>query len=435
MDNTAQQLNDQPIKILVAEDDFAITLALKTIIKNNFNCELTITHNGEEAWIEIQKQPFDLILSDWNMPLKTGCELLHDVRTNDSTKLTPFIMLTARADKHSVIDAVKSGVTDYIHKPFDRAALIEKISSTLDKCASSSVAEQSEPPKKRSIVDEIVTRLKNDSFDLPVLSNIAETVTTMVTEQDSSVTEVAEIVKNDPIVTARILALANSPMFRGTKACTTLEDAITRVGLQETTNYLWFFSNAGLFESDNEVFSGILSKLREHSMAVAECARLIAKHKKLPKPDEYFYMGLMHDIGAVLVLEILKEVTKDDPHCDAHMINEAVFALHNQFGMVLLKRWKMATVLQEIAQYHDDISQVSQPSTELLVIHFANQFVHQLGYQPEHCVPEDKESTDIESATQLQLDQDFLAETQERITNYINEIDKMLQPPERVSLF
>jgi two-component system chemotaxis response regulator CheY len=119
-------------KFLIAEDDYAITLALQTILKNNFNCELTVIHNGEEALSELQKHKFDLILSDWNMPLVTGYELLQQVRNSEVACNTPFFLLTARADKSSVIHAAKAGVSGYIHKPFDRIDLINKVTEALD---------------------------------------------------------------------------------------------------------------------------------------------------------------------------------------------------------------------------------------------------------------------------------------------------------------
>lgn len=120
-----------PKKILIAEDDYAISLAIKTIASASCECELTIAKDGETAWQAVQTQKFDLIISDWNMPLMTGEELLKNVRENNQFANIPFLMLTARSDKDSVIDAINAGVTEYMHKPFDRQALIAKITKLL----------------------------------------------------------------------------------------------------------------------------------------------------------------------------------------------------------------------------------------------------------------------------------------------------------------
>lgn len=118
-------------RVLIAEDDYAISLAIKTIVASSCDCELTIVKDGQSAWQAAQTQELDLIISDWNMPLMTGEELLKNIRSNEKTIDTPFLMLTARSDKDSVLDAIDAGVTEYMHKPFDRQALISKISALL----------------------------------------------------------------------------------------------------------------------------------------------------------------------------------------------------------------------------------------------------------------------------------------------------------------
>lgn len=118
-------------KILIAEDDYAISLAIKTIVSSSCDCELILAKDGGAAWQAIQTQQVDLIISDWNMPLMTGEELLKNVRKNEQTRNTPFLMLTARSDKDSVLDAINAGVTEYMHKPFDRQKLIAKVNAIL----------------------------------------------------------------------------------------------------------------------------------------------------------------------------------------------------------------------------------------------------------------------------------------------------------------
>jgi len=124
---------DKKANILIVEDEYAISLAIKTILQNNINCQLTLCYNGQEAIDSLKNGAYDLVLSDWNMPVKTGQELLEYIRRNEkeTVKSLPFVMLTARADRDSVIDAAKLGVTDFIHKPFNREQLITKIKQAL----------------------------------------------------------------------------------------------------------------------------------------------------------------------------------------------------------------------------------------------------------------------------------------------------------------
>jgi HD-like signal output (HDOD) protein len=159
-----------------------------------------------------------------------------------------------------------------------------------------------------------------------------------------------------------------------------LEDAITRIRIKDTINYIWFFCNKGVFESKNKNFAGILLRLRDHSLATAECARLFAKHLEQKNTNDFFYMGLMHDIGTVLVLEILKEISTHIPVTDLDEINKVLQTLHHQFGTALVKRGNMSEALQTITQYHNDFSAATEVTTELLVIHFANLYARNIGF-------------------------------------------------------
>lgn len=122
------------INVIIVEDEDAIALAIKTIVQKYFDCRLLErARNGEEGWDKLMKDDYDLIIADWNMPKKTGDELLLQVRADEKTKDIPFLMLTARSDKDSIITAVQAGTSEYIVKPFQTGMLVNKIEKLLRK--------------------------------------------------------------------------------------------------------------------------------------------------------------------------------------------------------------------------------------------------------------------------------------------------------------
>lgn len=384
-------------KILIAEDDHAIALALKTIIASSCDCELVIARNGGEAWGALQGQPFDLIISDWNMPLKTGAELLDDVRQDPELKNTPFLMLTARSDKDSVLDAIDAGVTAYMHKPFDRSALIAKTNELLaisphpattnnsfGDPVDDSIIDDIEPPesnksKPRQIIQKISSQLKRNDFKFPALSNLASDVKRLGEESDASFSDVARHIEQDPVITAQIIAMANTAMYRGVRPIVSLEDAIARLGIKETVNFLWVFSNTSLYESDQLHFRHILQRLRIHASATAICARLIGTHLKVQNIEQLFFMGLLHDIGKILVVQILEEVAEQEAIEEEDALN-IIAQLHEEFGSLLLTRWQLPKELQYIAQYHDSLDNAPDVNQNLLIIHLANRLTRRIGH-------------------------------------------------------
>lgn len=82
--------------------------------------------NGAEAIKKFKAGAFDLVLTDWDMPGKSGLDVVNSIRRLNAE--VPIIMVTDRAEKSRVIRAIEAGVTDYLVKPFTADTLREKLS-------------------------------------------------------------------------------------------------------------------------------------------------------------------------------------------------------------------------------------------------------------------------------------------------------------------
>jgi two-component system chemotaxis response regulator CheY len=83
--------------------------------------------NGQMALDELKKKKADFVVSDWNMPVMTGIDLLKAIRADENLKSTPVLMVTAEAKQENIVEAVQAGVSNYIVKPFNAATLQEKL--------------------------------------------------------------------------------------------------------------------------------------------------------------------------------------------------------------------------------------------------------------------------------------------------------------------
>lgn len=116
------------INILIVDDFPTMRKIVKTVLKQLGYTRITEAEDGAEG-LEILKTnaSIQFVVSDWNMPNMTGIELLKEVRKNPKLKHLPFLMVTAEADKENIVEAVKSGVSNYIVKPFNAQTMKEKI--------------------------------------------------------------------------------------------------------------------------------------------------------------------------------------------------------------------------------------------------------------------------------------------------------------------
>jgi len=118
---------DTSIKVLVVDDFATMRRIIKNLLKQLGFTTMDEAEDGMKALQKLKSEHFDLVISDWNMPNMTGIELLQAVRADDGLKKTPFLMVTAEADKENVLLAIKMGVNNYIVKPFTADVLQEKL--------------------------------------------------------------------------------------------------------------------------------------------------------------------------------------------------------------------------------------------------------------------------------------------------------------------
>jgi two-component system chemotaxis response regulator CheY len=117
------------MKILVVDDFATMRKIIKNVLKQISLENVVEAENGKHALSVLKKEEIDLIISDWVMPEMTGIDFLKACKEDELIKKIPFIMVTAEAQKDCIMEAIKSGVDNYIVKPFTP----DKLKAAIDK--------------------------------------------------------------------------------------------------------------------------------------------------------------------------------------------------------------------------------------------------------------------------------------------------------------
>ncbi len=114
-------------KVLVADDSSTMRkIILRSLRAIGIPDEETVeASDGAEAVDLFGQGHFDLVLTDWNMPAKSGLEVTQEIRKQNAT--VPIIMITTESEKSRVVEAIQAGVSDYLVKPFDAETLRAKV--------------------------------------------------------------------------------------------------------------------------------------------------------------------------------------------------------------------------------------------------------------------------------------------------------------------
>ena len=124
---------DKNMKFLVVDDFSTMRRIVRNLLKElGFN-NVDEAEDGVAALARLNAGDIQFIVSDWNMPNMTGLELLRVVRSDDTLKALPLLMITAEAKKENIIEAAQAGASGYIVKPFTAATLEEKLNKIFEK--------------------------------------------------------------------------------------------------------------------------------------------------------------------------------------------------------------------------------------------------------------------------------------------------------------
>ncbi|GAH74409.1 unnamed protein product, partial [marine sediment metagenome] len=152
--------------------------------------------------------------------------------------------------------------------------------------------------------ERVVNKILSKEFELPLLPHVALKVIRLTNDATSSMQDLAKVIMTDQMMTSKIIRIANSPVYAGTMEITNIKQALVRVGQGEVRNLMLAVSlGSKVFKSG--MYSKLAKMLWEHAVGVAFAARVIAHGLHLDR-EQAFLCGLMHDLGKMVMLDILE---------------------------------------------------------------------------------------------------------------------------------
>jgi HD-like signal output (HDOD) protein len=196
-------------------------------------------------------------------------------------------------------------------------------------------------PSGEELIDELRQRLASPSYQPPLLPAAALRLLDLTRKADVPFRAIREVLETEPMMTAAVLRLAQSPLYQRQEPIRTLEQAMSRLGTRTLADlFLQVSTTAKVFRAPG--FDATMHALRRHSIATAHVARLLCRY--VPGFDEYAFMcGLLHDVGAAAGILALVDARKGKPRsatADA-MVMRAVFEVHESCAEVLAKAWNL----------------------------------------------------------------------------------------------
>ncbi|MGB1879566.1 MAG: chemotaxis response regulator CheY [Gammaproteobacteria bacterium] len=124
---------DKNMKILVVDDFSTMRRIIKNLLRDLGFTNVDEADDGSTALPKLKAGGFDFLITDWNMPIMEGIQLLKEVRSDAKLASLPVLMVTAEARREQIVMAAEAGVNGYIVKPFTAQTLDQKIAKIFER--------------------------------------------------------------------------------------------------------------------------------------------------------------------------------------------------------------------------------------------------------------------------------------------------------------
>jgi HD-like signal output (HDOD) protein/CheY-like chemotaxis protein len=382
------------MRILVVDDELVSREKMKHIMSSLGECDEVA--NGQDALkafsdARTEGKQYNLITLDISMPEMDGTEVLGRIRTLEKEVGIPkedqvrIMMVTGSSEKDTILTCIKAGCNDYIMKPFDMETVIKKLG---DRGFTKQPEGDADPtkdvlePEKKNPLTKIIARFNRGEIELPPMPRIQTKFYALI-KSGADLQEIGDLLRKDPAISSKIISISNSSYYRGLTANITMEQAVSRLGLIVTKQTVDAISNRSLYLGTNPKYAEVMDGLWEHALSCAHACQVITETKGIKLSDDPFTLGLLHDIGKLMLLRVIGEMEKNEKNGKGMDINEVIGSIeahHGKTGAVLLKRWAFPDIFMKVAQLHDDMGDISEPCNELLVVQLANVLVKSMGY-------------------------------------------------------
>lgn len=328
--------------VMILEDDVWIADLLRQIVHSlRPQAQISCKTSVNAALDEWQSNPADLVICDWNLPDGPGTRLLERIRRQDTQ--VPLVMITGRADRDSVLEVRSLRVSAFISKPFQ----VPKVLACLDRLlpATSSLSPAVAPAVER--FTDFLAEQTSENLDMPLQAGSFARLVALG-KQPAELRGLYEIAREEPAITARLLAAANGAQYsNGGSACMNVHEAVQTLGVATSLNIalgLTLRSEAEL--QDPEL---ILMAQEQFGQSQSLCRRLadLATACRID-PAPLHSAALLHRMGELCVLA-QAQLWRDKGHSlSLEDLSHALANSSSELAGRLKAHWRLPIPLRDL---------------------------------------------------------------------------------------
>ena len=214
----------------------------------------------------------------------------------------------------------------------------------------------------QQFLEQLRAAIHENKITLPTLPEVALRVRDAMEQEEISGKEIAEIVATDGALAARLLQVANSPLYRGRVPIENIQQAVTRLGNQQVRNLVTSLAMRQMFQATSDTLDHQLRAVWEEGVQVAAISRVLAQRLPHLNKEQAMLAGLIHNIGSLPILMM----AESDPElvADETRLARLVEIFNPTIGTEILEEWRFPESLTIVPKYYQQLDYDGGPEAD-----------------------------------------------------------------------
>ncbi|RLU05919.1 histidine kinase [Pseudomonas prosekii] len=335
-------------RVLIAEADPWSRDLLKQVLLNvRCDARLDLCADGQQAMELLGQVPYDLVIVDWELPGIDGLNVLRSVRQRKRNPPLPFILMSHRNDSASVREALPLAPTAYLTKPLNMESLTQRLQDLLLNAGEEVSCEI--PALASGMTLSVYLERRRESTDgAPLMTDVQLAVKRSLNPNGLDLTRLESEIRNDPQVTAVLIAAANSAAQHHGVGVQTLAQALQRLGTGQSMNLILGLALKRCARLSDPQLADYAERYWEMSLRTAEYGRTLARLLDLDQ-ERCYCAGMLHRLGDLALLRCLQEWKQAGGELNEwDEVGEALDEFGASYGSALRARWRLPLELRDL---------------------------------------------------------------------------------------
>ena len=378
-------MTDRKKRIVIIDNEEFYLESLKISLPEIFTgWQIDFFENAENALATLSSYPASCVVTDLILPKMQGFELLKEIRKQYPK--TVRIILADKSQKNELLKTI-GPAHKFLTKPCDPRELKNAVEHSIQLRAAF---------ENRDIVD-----LVNSMESLPSLPKMYFELIDLLNDSESSIIDIADLIAQDPAISAKILQLVNSSFFGLPRRVESINLAVNLLGINIVTN-LVLMMNVFHQYSETQLHDFSIEYLTAHSVRTAKSAQAFLASEGVGDSEQKtaYTAGLLHDMGKLIFI-----TNMPDQYSEAVALSrkekiplfkaekKVLRTDHQAVGAYLLHLWNFPdNIIESVAFHHNPELVQCHSLCPAVAIHLANYFEHMLNPEIQNAAPNETES-------------------------------------------